>query len=168
MNGRGQTEDYRLKTEDQNGVSGDVLGSLERLHAAYPQCGCVSLTPAEKWDFGTVVGNGSQGALAFCRPYNDELVLSHEELFLPLYPFRGYLPVREHFEDPVAVFYLVHLVAGMAKRALCAADTEGMAQPETTRRAPTPGTPACITTNAPSRSKGPGNATASVSATCCS
>jgi alpha-L-fucosidase 2 len=92
MSGRGQTE-------DQNGISGDLLGSLERLHASYPQCGCVSLTPAEKWDFGTVVGNGSQGALAFCHPYNDELVLSHEELFLPLYPFRGYLPVREHFED---------------------------------------------------------------------
>lgn len=70
---------------------------LERLHTAYPECGFVALEPAGVWDFGTVVGNGNQGALAFCRTRDEELVLSHEELFLPLFPFRGYLPVRDHF-----------------------------------------------------------------------
>lgn len=64
----------------------------------YPERGVVSQAPASRWDFGTVVGNGSQGALAFCRPHNEELVLSHEELFLPLYPFYGYLPVKEHLD----------------------------------------------------------------------
>jgi len=71
---------------------------LERLHASYPACGIVDTAPAWKWDFGTVVGNGVQGALAFCRTRDEEFVLSHEELFLPLFPFRGYLPVREHYE----------------------------------------------------------------------
>jgi len=71
---------------------------MTKLQAAYPECGCVSTAPASKWDFGTVVGNGVQGALAFCRTHDEELVLSHEELFLPLYPFHGYLPVRAHFE----------------------------------------------------------------------
>lgn len=75
-----------------------ITAELHRLQAAYPDCGCVSTAPASKWDFGTVVGNGKQGALAFCRTRDEELVLSHEELFLPLYPFHGYLPVRPHFE----------------------------------------------------------------------
>jgi alpha-L-fucosidase 2 len=72
--------------------------TLDCLHVPYPARGVVSQMPANRWDFGTVVGNGSQGALAFCRPHNEELVLSHEELFLPLYPLHGYLPVKEHFE----------------------------------------------------------------------
>lgn len=71
---------------------------LRRLHSTYPVCGFVSTAPAWKWDFGTVVGNGVQGALAFCRTRDEELVLSHEELFLPLFPFHGYLPVRGHYE----------------------------------------------------------------------
>ena len=75
-----------------------LCDTLQHLHVAYPESGCVSTEPAAKWDFGTVVGNGVQGALAFCRTQNEELVLSHEELFLPLYPFHGYLPVRTHFE----------------------------------------------------------------------
>ncbi|MFU8779813.1 MAG: glycosyl hydrolase family 95 catalytic domain-containing protein [Kiritimatiellia bacterium] len=72
--------------------------TLQRLQTHYPDFGCASKAPADKWDFGTVVGNGTQGALAFCRTGAEELVLSHEELFLPLYPFYGYLPVRPHFE----------------------------------------------------------------------
>ena len=71
---------------------------LEELHATYPVRGFVSTEPAEKWDDGTIVGNGMQGALAFARTSSEEIVLSHEELFLPLFPFPGYLPVREHFD----------------------------------------------------------------------
>jgi len=77
----------------------DLSAVLRRLQAACPACGFVSTAPAEKWDDGTVVGNGAQGVLAFCRTGREELVLSHEELFLPLFPFHGYLPVREHFEE---------------------------------------------------------------------
>jgi len=77
----------------------DMRTVLRRLHTVYPACGFVSTAPAEKWDDGTVVGNGVQGVLAFCRTNREELVLSHEELFLPLFPFHGYLPVREHFEE---------------------------------------------------------------------
>lgn len=85
-------------TPNSQHSTGSLAETLKRLQAVYPASGCVSEAPAEKWDFGTVVGNGVQGALAFCRPYDEELVLSHEELFLPLYPFQGYLPVRDHFE----------------------------------------------------------------------
>ncbi len=88
-----------LGNKDHNVTLNDELAAtLQRLQILYPECGCVSAEPAKKWDFGTVVGNGAQGALAFCRTRNEELVLSHEELFLPLYPFHGYLPVRPHFE----------------------------------------------------------------------
>jgi len=83
-----------LDTSDQP----DLQTVLQQLHAVYPACGFVCLSPAWKWDFGTVVGNGVQGALAFCRTSEEELVLSHEELFLPLFPDHGYLPVREHYE----------------------------------------------------------------------
>jgi len=79
--------------------SNDLPAVLEHLHTAYPACGFVSTAPAGKWDDGTVVGNGVQGVLAFCRTGREKLVLSHEELFLPLFPFHGYLPVREHFEE---------------------------------------------------------------------
>ncbi len=72
---------------------------LDRLHTAYPKCGFVSMAPAAKWDDGSVAGNGVQGVLAFCRTGREELVLSHEELFLPLFPFCGYLPVREHYNE---------------------------------------------------------------------
>lgn len=77
----------------------DLPALLQRLHTAYPARGIVSTTPAGKWDFGSVVGNGVQGALAFGRTRDEELVLSHEELFLPLFPFHGYVPVRGHFEE---------------------------------------------------------------------
>lgn len=75
-----------------------LAGLLQELHADHPACGFVSTAPAEKWDDGTIVGNGVQGALAFARTGSEEIVLSHEELFLPLFPFPGYLPVREHVE----------------------------------------------------------------------
>lgn len=71
---------------------------LRRLGVAFPDCGAVSHAPAATWDYGTVVGNGTQGALAYCRTAAETLVLSHEELFLPLFPFYGYVPLREHHE----------------------------------------------------------------------
>ena len=67
--------------------------------AGFPSCGCVSKAPAERWDDGSIVGNGIQGALAFCRTGKEELVLSHEELFLPLFPDYGYVPIKEHLEE---------------------------------------------------------------------
>ena len=45
--------------------AGALRTLLHALHTAYPERGIVSVEPARKWDFGTVVGNGSQGALAF-------------------------------------------------------------------------------------------------------
>ncbi len=74
-----------------------LADTLKSLRTTYPVCGFVTTEPACKWDFGTVVGNGVQGALAFGRTSEEELVLSHEELFLPLFPDHGYLPVREHY-----------------------------------------------------------------------
>ncbi|MBT3294403.1 MAG: hypothetical protein HN919_10560 [Verrucomicrobia bacterium] len=79
-------------------VEARELALLQQLQVAYPRRGCVCLEPARKWDFGTVVGNGRQGALAFCRTSAEELVLSHEELFLPLFPDHGYLPVKALYD----------------------------------------------------------------------
>ncbi|MDT8390434.1 MAG: glycoside hydrolase N-terminal domain-containing protein [Lentisphaeria bacterium] len=75
-----------------------LLKKLERLYVTYPSNGCVSLAPAARWDDGTIVGNGMQGVLAYCCPHHEEMVLSHEEMFLPLFPFHGYLPIREHYQ----------------------------------------------------------------------
>ena len=72
---------------------------LSELQTSYPDCGALSLSPAERWDDGSIVGNGSQGALAFGRTGAEELVLSQEELFLPLFPFSGYLPVKEQYSE---------------------------------------------------------------------
>ncbi|MDT8389156.1 MAG: hypothetical protein RRC34_01440 [Lentisphaeria bacterium] len=81
------------KRSDMTPVSGGIApdpfppSDSERLkdglRADRPARGAVSLSPACKWDFGTVVGNGVQGALAFCRTRHEELVSRHEELFLP-------------------------------------------------------------------------------------
>jgi alpha-L-fucosidase 2 len=72
---------------------------IRDLQITYPERGCVSLEPAWKWDFGTVVGNGVQGALAFGRTSQEEFVLSHEELFAPLFPDAGYIPLKEHYAE---------------------------------------------------------------------
>lgn len=76
----------------------DLQARLESLRMTYPECGIVSTEPASKWDFGTCVGNGIQGALAIGRTNHETFVLSHERMFLPLYPFPGYIPVKEHYE----------------------------------------------------------------------
>ncbi len=86
------------KTPGRSPGDAEFEALLRRLQVSHPACGAVTRSPAEEWSYGTVVGNGTQGALAFGRTADEELVLSHEELFLPLYPFCGYLPVRPHVE----------------------------------------------------------------------
>lgn len=76
----------------------DLTTLLPELQMTYPAHGCVSREPAWKWDFGTVVGNGIQGALAFGRTAEEEFVLSHEEIFAPLFPDAGYIPLKEHYQ----------------------------------------------------------------------
>jgi len=71
---------------------------LERLGIAYPERGFVFTSPAERWEDGTIVGNGTQGALCFARPYSEEMVLSHEALFLPIYPAGEFIPLEQHMD----------------------------------------------------------------------
>lgn len=78
--------------------SSGINETLQLLKTAFPVCGNVSISPAERWDDGSVVGNGIQGALAFCKTRDEEIILSQEEMFLPLFPFFGYLPLKEHYE----------------------------------------------------------------------
>ena len=89
-----------LVTTEVNASNNDegLLETLKLLGVSYPETGAVSIAPAERWDDGSIVGNGVQGALAYCRTVNEEIVFSHEEMFVPMYPFYGYLPVLEHYD----------------------------------------------------------------------
>jgi len=77
---------------------------LDQLDLEYPDRGFVCASPADRWEDGTIVGNGTQGALCFGRPYDEEIVLSHESLFLPIYPpgkFIHLAPHWSHIQDLV-------------------------------------------------------------------
>lgn len=76
----------------------DLNERLETLAITYPPRGFVSTAPAERWEDGLIVGNGVQGALCFSRPYDEEIVLSHESLFLPVYPRHEYIRLAPHLD----------------------------------------------------------------------
>lgn len=80
-------------------MDAQLANQLDKLEMGIPPRGCLSQTPATKWDFGTVVGNGAQGALGFGRTRVETFVLSHEALFLPLFPDAGYLPVKPYLPE---------------------------------------------------------------------
>lgn len=54
--------------------------------------------PAERWEEGTLIGNGSQGAVIMGDAENEEIIFSHERLFAPVdiglqpIPMAGELP----------------------------------------------------------------------------
>lgn len=64
----------------------------------YPEHGFVGAGPADRWEDGMIVGNGAQGALCFSRPHREEIVLSHESLFLPIYPKHDYMHLAPHLD----------------------------------------------------------------------
>src|SRR6056297_62728 len=76
----------------------DLQSVLDRLRITYPDRGFVCGAPARRWEDGTIVGNGSQGALSFGRPYQEEIVLSHEALFLPIYPAGRFIHLGPHLD----------------------------------------------------------------------
>jgi hypothetical protein len=49
-----------------------------------PLHGSISRAPAQRWEDAFVTGNGRMGALLFCDPQNDTLVVNHCRLFMPL------------------------------------------------------------------------------------
>ena len=71
---------------------------LNSLQIEYPKRGFVSTAPAGRWEDGLILGNGRQGALCFSQPHNEEIVLSHESLFLPVYPKHEYIHLAPHLE----------------------------------------------------------------------
>ena len=77
---------------------GDLMHLLDSLSLSYPDHGFVCLSPADRWEDGSIVGSGTVGALSFCRPHREEIVLSHEELFLPIYPAGGFFQLAPHLE----------------------------------------------------------------------
>ena len=76
----------------------EMAGLLASLKISYPEHGFVSRSPADRWGDGMIVGNGSQGALCFSHPHSEEIVLSHESLFLPIYPRREYFHLAPHLD----------------------------------------------------------------------
>ena len=62
-----------------------VESSWEQLGLQYPDRGFISETSAEKWDHSLITGNGTIGVSVPGHVPNDDIVLSHERLFLPAY-----------------------------------------------------------------------------------
>ncbi len=75
----------------------DLQSTLDQLDLEYPDRGFVATSAADRWEDGMIVGNGSQGALCFGRPHNEEIVLSHESLFLPIYPAGKFIHLAPHW-----------------------------------------------------------------------
>ncbi|MFP4510810.1 MAG: glycoside hydrolase N-terminal domain-containing protein [Spirochaetaceae bacterium] len=76
----------------------DFKSLLAQLALEYPDRGFVCASPAERWQDGTITGNGSQGALCFGEPYEEEIVFSHESLFLPIYPAGKFTRLGAHLD----------------------------------------------------------------------
>jgi hypothetical protein len=75
-----------------------VTELAHQLKLDIPKKGFISAHKAERWEESLVTGNGTTGALIRGIPGDDIIVLSHERLFLPLYPptktpdIKKYLP----------------------------------------------------------------------------
>lgn len=81
-----------------NNPNDNLVNRLETLRISYPERGFVSTEPAQRWEDGMIVGNGVQGALCFSRTHHEEIVLSHESLFLPIYPKHEYIHLAPHLD----------------------------------------------------------------------
>ena len=55
------------------------------LHAAPPERGFWSTTPAAKWEQALVTGNGVHGAMVFGVPEEETVIINHGQLYLPLH-----------------------------------------------------------------------------------
>lgn len=64
-----------------------------------PSRGFVSRLRAERWPQGLLVGSGSVGAIVMGHPQKECLMVSHEELFLPLFDRRPVLQMRGMLEE---------------------------------------------------------------------
>ena len=65
-----------------------VIASLvvaATLHAAPPERGFVSRSPASKWEEALVSGNGTHGAMVFGVPEDETVIVNHGRLYLPLH-----------------------------------------------------------------------------------
>ncbi len=51
--------------------------------------------PAERWEEGTLIGNGKQGAIILGGAEREEIILSHERLFAPVYTGLKPIPMAE-------------------------------------------------------------------------
>ena len=58
--------------------------SLSAQKLKVPERGFISSQPAETWENGLISGNGTIGANVMSRPLNEIIILSHEQLFLPM------------------------------------------------------------------------------------
>ena len=52
--------------------------------------------PAERWEEGTLLGNGSQGAIIMGNVQREEIILSHERLFAPINLDLEPIPMADH------------------------------------------------------------------------
>jgi hypothetical protein len=75
----------------------ELVNYLGRLGMVQPVHGVVCRAPAGRWEDSAAVGNGTLGALVHGHPYREEVVLSHEALFVPLYPKIPYMDLPAHF-----------------------------------------------------------------------
>ena len=63
-----------------------VLALPATLMAAPPERGFFSTSPAAKWEQALVSGNGTHGAMVFGAPGEENVIINHGLLYLPLHP----------------------------------------------------------------------------------
>lgn len=91
--------DRHGRRNDNQRMSQTLQATLNTLKLKHPEHGFVCSSPAGRWEDGSIVGNGTQGALIFGNPHQEEIVLSHEELFLPIYPKHDYIHLAPHLDQ---------------------------------------------------------------------
>ena len=55
--------------------------------------------PAERWEEGSIIGNGIQGAIIMGGAAEEHVILSHEKLFAPVYQDLQPIQMAEHLPE---------------------------------------------------------------------
>jgi hypothetical protein len=77
---------YSCSSPGKSNKNQSLRGDPDNLLISQPEHGFVSVTPASKWEESMLTGNGIIGALVAGHPISEQIILSHEKLFMPEFP----------------------------------------------------------------------------------